>query len=128
MSSPKRWEDVGRDWSKFASQPSGTGPWMVTKVVPRERVEFVRFAGYWDPKRVPKCDGLTILPIPDAVTRISALLTGQVDWVEAPAPDTLGQLKQAGMQIVLNRYPHIWPYLYSCLPDSPFKDLRVRRR
>jgi ABC-type transport system substrate-binding protein len=127
MSSPKRWQDLGRDWSRFAAQPSGTGPWVVTKVVPRERVEFVRNTGYWDPKRVPKCDRLVIEPIPDAVTRISALLTGQVDWVEAPAPDTIGRLKQAGMQIVLNRYPHIWPYLYSCLPDSPFHDVRVRK-
>ncbi len=127
MSSPKRWEDMGKDWSKVAEHPSGTGPWMVTKVVPRERVEFARNANYWDPKRVPKCDGLVILPIPDAVTRISALLTGQVDWVEAPAPDTIPQLKQAGMQIVLNKYPHIWPYLYSCLPDSPFRDVRVRQ-
>jgi ABC-type transport system substrate-binding protein len=127
MSSPARWEEMGKDWSKVASNPSGTGPWKVTKVVPRERVEFVRNAAYWDPLRVPKCDGLVILPIPDAVTRISALLTGQVDWVEAPAPDTIGQLKQAGMQIVLNKYPHIWPYLYSCLPDSPFRDVRVRK-
>jgi peptide/nickel transport system substrate-binding protein len=39
----------------------------------------------------------------------------------------LGQLRQAGMQIVLNRYPHIWPYLLSCLPDSPFRDIRVRK-
>jgi ABC-type transport system substrate-binding protein len=31
------------------------------------------------------------------------------------------------MQIVLNRYPHIWPYLLSCLPDSPFRDIRVRK-
>jgi len=127
MSSPKRWEEMGRDWSKVAEHPSGTGPWMVTKVVPRERVEFARNAAYWDPNRIPKCDRLVIRPIPDAVTRISALLTGQVDWVEAPAPDTIGQLKQAGMQIVLNRYPHIWPYLYSCLPDSPFRDVRVRQ-
>jgi peptide/nickel transport system substrate-binding protein len=127
MSSPARWQEMGKDWSKVANNPSGTGPWKVTKVVPRERVEFVRNAAYWDPKRVPKCDGLVIMPIPDAVTRISALLTGQVDWVEAPAPDTIAQLKQAGMQIVLNKYPHIWPYLYSCLPDSPFRDVRVRK-
>jgi ABC-type transport system substrate-binding protein len=127
ISSPKRWEELGRDWNKVASAPSGTGPWMVTKVVPRERVEFVRNAAYWDPQRVPKCDGLVIRPIPDAVTRIAALMNGQVDWVEAPAPDTIPELKQAGMQIVLNRYPHIWPYLLSCLPDSPFRDLRVRQ-
>jgi peptide/nickel transport system substrate-binding protein len=127
MSSPARWEELGKDWNKVAMRPSGTGPWMVTKVVPRERVEFVRNPSYWEARRIPRSDGLVIIPMPDAVTRVSALLNGQIDWVEAPAPDTLGQLRQAGMQIVLNRYPHIWPYLLSCLPDSPFRDIRVRK-
>jgi peptide/nickel transport system substrate-binding protein len=127
MSSPKRWEDMGRDWNKVALQPSGTGPWMVTKVVPRERVEFARNPNYWEARRIPKCDRLVIIPMPDSVTRVSALLNGQIDWVEAPAPDTLPQLRQAGMQIVLNPYPHIWPYLLSTLPDSPFRDIRVRK-
>jgi ABC-type transport system substrate-binding protein len=127
MSSPARWEEMGKDWTKVAMRPSGTGPWMVTKVVPRERVEFARNPSYWEARRIPKSDGLIIIPMPDAVTRVSALLNGQIDWVEAPAPDTLGQLRQAGMQIVLNRYPHIWPYLLSCLPDSPFRDIRVRK-
>jgi len=127
MSSPKRWEEMGRDWAKVALRPSGTGPWAVTKVVPRERVEFARNASYWESARVPKCDRMVIMPMPDSVTRVSALLNGQIDWVEAPAPDTLGQLRQAGMQIVTNRYPHIWPYLLSCLPDSPFRDIRVRK-
>jgi peptide/nickel transport system substrate-binding protein len=127
MSSPARWEEMGKDWNKVAMHPSGTGPWIVTKVVPRERVEFVRNASYWEAARVPKCDALVIIPMPDAVTRVSALLNGQIDWVEAPAPDTLEQLRRAGMRIVLNRYPHIWPYLLSCLPDSPFRDIRVRK-
>ena len=26
MSSQKRWEEVGKDWTKFAEKPSGTGP------------------------------------------------------------------------------------------------------
>ncbi|MGE0224442.1 MAG: ABC transporter substrate-binding protein [Acetobacteraceae bacterium] len=127
MSSPARWEEMGRDWTKVASRPSGTGPWMVTRVVPRERVEFARNPNYWEARRIPKCDKLVIIPMPDAVTRVSALLNGQIDWVEAPAPDTLKQLRSAGMQIVLNPYPHIWPYLLSTLPDSPFKDIRVRK-
>ncbi len=125
-SSPARWAEVGRDWSAFALRPSGTGPWAVDKVVPRERVEFVRNAAYWEPARVPKADRMIIKPMPDGVTRVSALLNGQVDWVEAPPPDTIAQLKSAGMNIVQNKYPHIWPYLYSTLPDSPFKDVRVR--
>ena len=127
MSSPARWEELGRDWNKVASRPSGTGPWAVTRVVPRERVEFVRNPNYWEARRIPKCDRLVIIPMPDSVTRVSALLNGQVDWIEVPAPDTLQQLRQAGMKIVLNPYPHIWPYLLSCLPDSPFRDVRVRK-
>ena len=55
-SSPAQWEAVGRDWDKFALKPSGTGPWKFDRQTPRERVEFVRNASYWDPKRVPKCD------------------------------------------------------------------------
>ena len=26
VSSPAQWEKVGKDWNKFASEPSGTGP------------------------------------------------------------------------------------------------------
>ena len=54
FSSPKRWEDVGKDWNKFASQPSGTGPWMLEKLVPRERAEMVRNPNYWDPEAHPE--------------------------------------------------------------------------
>ena len=31
------------------------------------------------------------------------------------------------MRVVTNAYPHVWPYLLSCLPDSPFRDVRVRQ-
>ncbi|MBR0643058.1 ABC transporter substrate-binding protein [Plastoroseomonas hellenica] len=127
MSSPKRWRDLGGNWDRFAAQPSGTGPWCIDRVVPRERVEFSRNARYWDPARVPKCDRLIVQPMPDANTRGAALLSGQVDWIEAPSPDMIPRLRQSGMQIVTNPYPHIWPYLLSTLPDSPFRDIRIRR-
>ncbi len=127
FSSPKRWEEVGRDWNKFAYQASGTGPWMVDKFIPRERVELVRNPNYWDPKRIPKSDRLVLLPMPDASARVAALLSGQIDWVEAPPPDAVPRLKDAGMQIVTNVYPHVWPYQVSVLDDSPFKDVRVRK-
>jgi peptide/nickel transport system substrate-binding protein len=127
ISSPQRWKELGNDWNRVALHPSGTGPWKVDAVVPRERVVFSRNENYWETARIPKCDGMVILPMPDPVTRASALLTGQVDWVEAPAPDMIARLKQSGMQVITNYYPHIWPYLLSCLPDSPFRDIRVRK-
>ena len=37
ISSPAQWEKLGRDWNKFASQPSGTGPFKLDKLVPQDR-------------------------------------------------------------------------------------------
>jgi ABC-type transport system substrate-binding protein len=127
FSSPARWEELGRDWTKVAFKPSGTGPWKLEALVPRERAELVRNAAYWDAKRIPKSDRLVLLPMPDANTRVAALLSGQIDWVEAPPPDAITRLKAQGMQIVTNAYPHVWPYQISFLDDSPFKDIRVRK-
>jgi ABC-type transport system substrate-binding protein len=127
FSSPARWQEVGGDWNKFAERPSGTGPWILEKLVPRSRAELVRNPNYWNRDRIPKLDRLVLLAMPDANTRVAALLSGQIDWVEAPPPDTVPRLKQQGMQIVSNVYPHVWPYWLSYTPDSPFLDIRVRK-
>ncbi|MCO6416796.1 ABC transporter substrate-binding protein [Siccirubricoccus sp. KC 17139] len=127
FSSPARWKELGGSWARFALNPSGTGPWKFDKVAPRERIEYVRNAQYWDSARIPKCDRLVVMPMPDPLTRGAALLSGQVDWIEAPSPDMIPRLRNAGMKIVTNPYPHVWPYLLSALPDSPFRDVRVRQ-
>ncbi|MCC7483685.1 MAG: ABC transporter substrate-binding protein [Burkholderiales bacterium] len=126
-SSPAQYEKLGRDWNRFSQQPSGTGPFRLDRLVPRERAELVRNSGYWDPKRVPKSERVVLLPIPEATTRASALLSGQVDFIEAPPPDFIPRLKQQGFQITANVYPHFWPYFMSFRDDSPWRDLRVRR-
>jgi peptide/nickel transport system substrate-binding protein len=127
MSSPARFEAMGRDWTKVAEKPSGTGPWMLDKFVPRTRVELVRNPNYWDPRRITKSDRMILLPVPDANTRVAALLSGQVDWVEAPPADAVPRLKAGGMQIYTNIYPHIWPYILSYVEGSPLHDIRVRQ-
>ncbi len=76
--------------------PSGTGPYKFDSVVPHERLELVKNDKYWNPERIPKHDRLVLLPMPEAATRAAALLSGQVDFVEAPSPDTIPRLKGAG--------------------------------
>ena len=127
MASPTQWEKTGKDWNKFGETPSGTGPWRLTKLVPRERAEFEPFKEYWDKTRVPKLDKVITLPIPDPSARTAAILSGQVDWIEQPAPDAIPRLKQQGLNIVSNIYPHIWPYHLSRLEGSPWNDIRVRK-
>jgi ABC-type transport system substrate-binding protein len=127
FSSPAQWEKVGKNWDNFAKTPSGTGPWKLTSFVPRERVEMVPNAEYWDKKRVPKLEKLVLVPLPEASARTAALRSGQVDWIEAPAPDAVASLKQAGMQIVMNAYPHNWTWHLSRVEGSPWNDIRIRK-
>ena len=99
MASPSKWQAFyekaeGADakaksqaaWAAFARDASGTGPWKMSKFTPRERLELVKNDGYWDKARVPKVDRMLLLPMPEANARTAALLSGQVDWIEAPAP------------------------------------------
>ena len=127
MSSPTQWAKMGNDWAKYATAPAGTGPFRLTKFVPREAAELEKNPGYWDTTRMAKLDRIVLRPIPDASTRLAALRSGQVDWIEVPPPDAIGSLKAAGFQVVTNKYPHVWPYIFNTTGDSPFKDKRVRQ-
>ena len=119
-------EKAGNHYDEYAKHPAGTGPYKFDKVVVHQRLEFVRNPDYWDQKRVPKHDRLVLLPMPEAATRAAALLAGQVDFVEAPSPDTIPRLKDAGMRIITVPYPHNWDYQIRA-DRAPFKDLRVRQ-
>jgi len=114
-------------WVAFASDASGTGPFRMTRFVPRERLELAAFKGYWDPKRTPKIDKVVMIPMPEANARTAALLSGQVDWIEAPAPDAMPQIQQRGFKIYSNAQPHVWPWQFSFAEGSPFLDKRVRQ-
>lgn len=126
-SSPAHWEALGRDWNKFSRNPSGTGPFKATNLVPRERLELAPNHDYWDKDRIPKTDKIVLMPIPEASARTAALLSNQVDWIEAPAPDAIPRMQSSGFQIVSNPYPHIWSWHLSRLPDSPWNDIRIRK-
>ncbi len=126
MISPCRAKEVKYNWTEYALHPSGTGPYKFDKIVPHQRLEFVPNTGYWDKARVPKQDRLVLVPMPEASTRTAALLSGQVDWIEAPSPDAIDRLKAAGMQIVTNAYPHNWSYQLNFV-KGPFADKRVRQ-
>jgi peptide/nickel transport system substrate-binding protein len=119
-------EKAGNNLDEFAKKPAGTGPYLFASVVPHERMELVKNPGYWDKARIPKHDRVVLLPMPEATTRVAALLSGQVDFIEAPSPDTIPALKAAKMQITTNIYPHTWPYLLN-VAHGPFKDMRVRQ-
>ena len=129
FTSPASFETAGHDWGKVALLPAaGTGPFRITKVVPRESAELARFDGYWDKGHMAKVDKIRLLPIPEANARLAALHSGQVDWIEVPPADGIPSLKAAGFTIVTNSYPHVWPWMFNIgATNSPVRDVRVRQ-
>ena len=126
MISPCRAKEVNNSWTEYALHPSGTGPYKFDKMVAHQRLELVPNTDYWDKARVPKQVRLVLIPMPEASTRTAALLSGQVNWIEAPSPDAIDRLKTAGMKIVTNVYPHNWSYQLNFV-KGPFTDKRVRQ-
>jgi peptide/nickel transport system substrate-binding protein len=119
-------EAADNDYKIYAKAPAGTGPYKFDKVVPHERLELIKNTAYWDQARVPKHDRMVLLPMPEATTRAAALMSGQIDFLEAPSPDTIPRLKAAGMNVITLPYPHNWDYQLN-FQKGPFKDLRVRQ-
>jgi ABC-type transport system substrate-binding protein len=124
--SPCNAEKLKNDPNAIAFHPSGTGPYRFNSMVAHERLELVANRDYWDKDRIPKHDKLVLLPMPEASTRIAALLSGQVNFIEAPNPDAIPQLKAAGMNVITNTYPHNWAYQLNFV-NGPMTDIRVRR-
>jgi peptide/nickel transport system substrate-binding protein len=128
ISSPANWEAQGKSWDAVAQKPSGTGPWKLESgFTPRERAELTPNPDFWDANRVPKLDKLVLIPLPEPNARVAALRSGEVDWIEAPAPDAVSSLQDAGFSIVTNSYPHNWTWHLSRAEGSPWNDVRVRK-
>ncbi len=123
--SPTQYAKVG-NWLDFQKAPAGTGPFKLVRLSPHVSIELARNESYWDPTRVPKLEKLVLLPIPDSNTRVAALRSGQVDWIEYPAPDAISTLRDAGFQIVTKPYPHIWAWHANNTDGSALHDRRVR--
>ena len=129
FTSPASFERAGHDWGRVSTLPAaGTGPFRLTKVLPREFAELQRYDGYWDQAHKAKVDVVRLLPVPEANSRLAALRSGQVDWIDVPPPDGIPSLKAAGFAVVTSSYPHVWPWMYNIgATNSPFRDVRVRQ-
>jgi peptide/nickel transport system substrate-binding protein len=75
-----------KGYENAKSQPIGTGPFKFVEWVRGDRVEMVRFDGYWNPQ-LPYLDQATFKFIGDASAQIAALKAGDIDvlgWISAP--------------------------------------------
>jgi len=131
-------QDYAKKEETFASRnTNGTGPFILKSWVPDQRVVFEQFKGWWG-KLEGNVTEMTYTPIKSDATRVSALLSGEVDLVtEVPVQD-IEKLRKEGKvrvqdghevrTIFLAMDQHNDELKYSSIKGkNPFKDVRVRR-
>lgn len=76
-------EEVGQE--QFAQKPIGTGPYKFVEWNKGSSVVLEANADYWNGE--PEVKKITFRSIPEASTRVSALLNGEVDLITAVSPE-----------------------------------------
>jgi peptide/nickel transport system substrate-binding protein len=104
----------------------GTGPFMLSEWVREDHITLVRNPNYWE-EGLPYLDELVIKPMPDTVSRITALTTGIVDVImgvparETPRLESLPNVKTFGGAGTLFTYLGMFPN------KAPFDNVKVRQ-
>ncbi|MBM7573704.1 ABC transporter substrate-binding protein [Aquibacillus albus] len=121
MASPTAVKEYGED---YLEHPAGTGPFVYESKVDGQELILVPNENYWG--EVPKLDRLILRPMPEPSTRVAALLSGEVNWVEAPSPEAVERIESEGYDIITGEQPHIWrSYLNQEIEE--LQDPRVRQ-
>ncbi|KQQ74853.1 hypothetical protein ASF70_02845 [Rhizobium sp. Leaf321] len=75
----------------YATKPVGTGPYQLVEWKKDDRMVLKANESYW--RGAPAIKDATLRPIPADASRVSALLTGEVDLVPALPPSLMAQVK-----------------------------------
>jgi peptide/nickel transport system substrate-binding protein len=85
------YDEVGVEVPK--RKPMGTGPFIAVNWVPGDRYELTANKNYW--RGAPKVDKLVIRQIPEAATRIAALISGEVQIIEEVPVDVIAEIESS---------------------------------
>src|SRR5688572_24460037 len=131
-------QDYAKREETFASRnTNGTGPYMIKTWEPDKRIVFEAHKGWWD-KLPGNVTEFTYNPVKSDATRVSALLSGDVDMVtDVPVQDVERLRKEAKAKVVdghevrtifLGMDQNRDELVYSSIKGkNPFKDVRVRK-
>ncbi|WP_294323137.1 ABC transporter substrate-binding protein [uncultured Sphingomonas sp.] len=104
---------VDADARSFATA-NGTGPYTLSAFQPGIRTIVQRNPNYWKPGR-PYLDRIELIAIPDEISRVNALLSGDVHAVIAVSPGSVRRVRQSGSHDVVET------------PSGLYTDLVMRR-
>ena len=117
--------------------PTAPGPFILVSHEPGVKTVWKRNPNWWD-KPIGNVDEVVFTPIPNAATRVAALLSGEIDWMDpVPLNDQARVNANPGTQVLAG--PEIRTIFLgmdqsrdelghsSVKGKNPFKDVRVRK-
>jgi peptide/nickel transport system substrate-binding protein len=114
----------------------GSGPYEFVEWKPGDTISFARYDGYSSRTDAPSgytggkrvyVDEMEWKHIPDAITKVAALETGQVDYIDTAPPDLYDRLNSNSDIQVLKDRTAGWNFLFFNKLVPPFDDARARR-
>jgi peptide/nickel transport system substrate-binding protein len=106
--------------------PTGTGPFKFSSWTIGQKVELVKYNGYWGKKA--KLDRLIIRPISDNEARFQALKTGEINAFDLAPPQDIAALSGDRRLKALKRPAFNVAYVTMHQgPGSPMNDIKVRQ-
>jgi peptide/nickel transport system substrate-binding protein len=112
--------------SEWLDTSFGTGPFISKSFRPGEGFEFERNPNYWQ-EGVPYIDAVIGVGMPDAATRVQALLNGDIQLTDTVPTSALGQIDGADAAQLLDiKNPS--PYTFDVDSSvAPYNDQRVQK-
>ena len=122
---PAYWAKLGPD--AFAQAPVGSGPFQLEGWGrDRGRYALTRNPASWRPASTP--ERIEYLVLPEASSRVQALVTGQVDVAFSISFEGREQLAASGYHTLIRTTPTVGALAFrSTKPGSPLADVRVRQ-
>jgi peptide/nickel transport system substrate-binding protein len=81
-------------YAEFASHPIGTGPYTFKEFVAGDRVVIEKYDAYFGDDKAT-ADLVTFTVVPEIVTRVAGLRSGQFDMITEVSPDHIGEINGA---------------------------------
>ncbi len=110
---------------KTVTQPVGTGPYAFKEFIKGTSFTVTKFADYWGKK--PYYDTVVFSVIPEAATRESLLLAGQVDMMILPPASDIAALQKNSAVKVIMAPSNRAIFIAINNQKKPFDDVRVRQ-
>ncbi|HSZ41457.1 MAG TPA: ABC transporter substrate-binding protein [Trebonia sp.] len=111
--------------SAFNLHPVGSGPYEFTSSIPGSQVIVKRNPDYWGPK--PQIASVVFRAVPDIATRVADLQSGQAQLADSMTPDSVSQLKSAGLQALTTPTERVSYLAFNTIHGGPTDNTTVRK-